>query len=297
MVMSQQQETLEKNTLVVTLPSFLKIVAPFAIVTFVIILVSVSISLSYRFKTIEKELAIQKDKNSQLLKDISKKRISCKNKNEANLIASGSASYAKNHYQALSELKSQLTNIFAGKFEYSKQNVHPDYPIPYYSKDIDLVYMKFSGNDREAAYESRRQILVSAFKYMPGMVADGGYEGSKWKVDMDAWVTYLNSLTTNTTKIKKVTWWGTDEIEYPIVVKRLANHNFGVYDGSFKPAGTTSRYFVTYDSVHGNIIQVEARDYFVTIEYQKDSAFHKYTADVEGFFSSVEDAIADLTSY
>jgi hypothetical protein len=184
-----------------------------------------------------------------------------------------------NDFSAVEEI---FNNISDGAIPYStplsetRLNNQNGFDQVYQSEYLDLS--KYISNLSQSVY-----ILVDVYKYEPGTVLYGAYEGFDWQVNMDQWKNWLQSLKIGKNMISAVcSDGGCSKLESPqsVIVKGINKNKYVVSDGSFRPAGTLNRNYTTYDSKNNAIIDVRL-DYYV----DRDNL------EILGIFSKIENLL------
>jgi hypothetical protein len=171
-------------------------------------------------------------------------------------------------------LSAELTKIFRGEIEFSDPYNNG---VSSYSKNVEFP----SG-----------MVMLVVYKYTPGQIMLAGYEGgTRWNIHMDAWVGYLSSLKMGQVSARRVDYWEESDKELPILVKRLGTKLYGIYDSSFKPAGTCSRNFVTYDQTNKQIVTISANTGCGEVTFPADSATFNFPMNHLEYLNKVEGVI------
>lgn len=189
----------------------------------------------------------------------------------------------------LKDFENELVNVFSGTAIYQQSdnsltndgvNLSSAKLETYLSKDFELGYA-----------DGQYHALVRAYKYTPGLKYENGYEGGRWVIDMDKWVSFLTkSKLGRQFGIVYDDYWGeTNQYEKEYDVTLLGNRKFVISDLFFQPAASWDYQYQTYDTKNKQIIIVTLTFYDV---YKGDNISN--LSEVKNIFSQIETVISQL---
>ncbi|MFA4827351.1 MAG: hypothetical protein WC596_03855 [Candidatus Shapirobacteria bacterium] len=126
-------------------------------------------------------------------------------------------------------------------------------------------------------------LRVNVYKYELGDKFKSAYEGSEWIVDLDNWKKWLNSLKVGKNEVEaQCSDWGCNILENPqtVVAKKFNGNKYYVGDGYFKPAGTLTRDYTSYNVKAGAIVDI-------SISYYAEKGSEEMST-VSAIFSRIE---------
>lgn len=129
-----------------------------------------------------------------------------------------------------------------------------DYKVKYWKKDVyDLA-------DYDDDLNEILNLSLSAYEYVPGTEMTYGYEGLEWKISMDEWKKWLETIEVGETSPKKIcNLWGCENSikrNEIVSVKMINGNKYVRLDSYFKPSGSRIVEYWKYDSKYKYIIRL-----------------------------------------
>jgi hypothetical protein len=188
------------------------------------------------------------------------------------------------YYGSLDDLKPEFEKVFAGSIQYiSEESSYSDSKKPaFYYKSPEIPY----------GYKTKTSdVTVEAFKYTPGYTYQHAYEGGKWTMDMDAWVSSLTNQSEG--KYHGVVYddyWG-NTIQQPsdYRVAMFGKKKYVVSSVSFTPGGIWDTKYQTYDAKNKQIVVIT-----VTFASSNKSGTLSENPDVQSIFRQIESLLEEI---